>query len=1307
MKVSTILAAGAAIVSLAAGAALPRQDSSLNAKKDIGASFPRVKLETMAKTSATFEAGPRAAAAAAEGEIKSLYSCAPTMLSPAYNAVFTFDPAAGKVKIENFGGFAANAEYGFVADMIEAPFADGVITIPCAGLAGEDNATKLGIFENLGMDIYLRVGKIEYDDNFMSSIPEAQPELKLYVSDDYSTIETRLEKGISVAGVIDYSDLFGFWACSAACSGGMNFSRMASGALWELSDSELDFGTIFTSKEVSRKFTIKSTGDEPIDFTVSSDSPAFIATPASGTVEASGKQTVNVTFNPSEAGEYNAALTVKVGDKEEHITMTGTAETIPTDFSAIVTEGDASKITWENGSGEPWRLVDGFAVCNSTKNGATSVLKATFSGNKPKRITYDIDMNIDIYDHLGMSIEGRRMYDYSGRLQHSVSYIIPGGNRSVEWVLSSGNYSDGFLKVGNLRIEEVASWEGLLPNATVSPLSAEGFYNINGNAAASTTDAVMMLSLSPKEDSNLSFDYEAGSSEITVTMNETDLAKIPAGEKGTFHYDMAKGTPAFIFVKVKTPADALTESAMIGNMRLTAGKYNDSPIVFNAIVNSYLDDEGSYSASAGTVHNYPVEITLTTGGKATFKHLLPEHSDYPLPQVIEGRIEGNKIHIPTWKNVNIGTLAGYDENSLDFYPVYYNNRYWLVAGKVNGEMKQTETLDELTLTISEDGRTITPDSDFGVWSTWSFENYGILSFFRADSKFIAQIEGAEITSSVENVDFGTVSANGYEYTRSFNILTLGDDCEYSAIVEGGDGHFSISPEAGNITAGESTTLTVEFTTEEAGDYNAVIRIYSDGNDLEIPVTAKADAVPDFSAIVTAGKELITFDSKTEYPWAMEDGAAVSTNTGIHNSMSTLTLNFSVPEGKIGLFSLKGATCAEPTYDGFAIRFNGETVHSEVAHNENMDVTLPVQAGEYRVELMHVRDTKDEIYSAYDRTILRELSLVIEDAGAHHFHVQPAYKMLAPVGEPVSDVVAVRNLSTTSIEITGVKGDGCFEPLMPEVTVLPSKFATVEIPVVFRADKAGEYEGVITVSTSAGEVKIPVAAEADYVKYIGSPSASSFAGPYVTALMQYGETEVTATMLYPAELMETLKGADIESVTFFPTSIPDYTFTCPDVTAEAGETDTFSIADRVKGLTPVMTGEMADAENWELTIPFDSPYTYNGGNFLFQLTNNVAEPYGGNTRIQMAFRHFPSLPGKTIITLHDTPEPAVETLPYMRVKYEPSTLGVETVMPPLSEIVEVRYYSIDGTRLTAPQKGLNVIVTVYKNGETSSTVMIKK
>ena len=178
------------------------------------------------------------------------------------------------------------------------------------------------------------------------------------------------------------------------------------------------------------------------------------------------------------------------------------------------------------------------------------------------------------------------------------------------------------------------------------------------------------------------------------------------------------------------------------------------------------------------------------------------------------------------------------------------------------------------------------------------------------------------------------------------------------------------------------------------------------------------------------------------------------------------------------------------------------------------------------------------------------------------------------------------------------------------------------------------------------VKIPVAAEADYVKYIGSPSASSFAGPYVTALMQYGETEVTATMLYPAELMETLKGADIER-----NILPDLH---PRLYVHLPRRDCRSRRDRHvqhsrprEGSYPVMTGEMADAENWGADNPFDSPYTYNGGNFLFQLTNNVAEPYGGNTRIQMAFRHFPSLPGKTIITLHDTPGASCGDSPYMR------------------------------------------------------------
>ena len=127
--------------------------------------------------------------------------------------------------------------------------------------------------------------------------------------------------------------------------------------------------------------------------------------------------------------------------------------------------------------------------------------------------------------------------------------------------------------------------------------------------------------------------------------------------------------------------------------------------------------------------------------------------------------------------MNIGTLVGYDEESLQYLPVYYNNRFWLVAGKISNEVKQTETLDALTFTISEDGRVITPDSDFGVWQTWSHDSREIVSFFRSDSKFVAASQDAEITASVEEIDFGNLRANGFEYKKTVSLLASGTDCE--------------------------------------------------------------------------------------------------------------------------------------------------------------------------------------------------------------------------------------------------------------------------------------------------------------------------------------------------------------------------------------------------------------------------------------------------------------------------------------------------------------------------------------------------
>lgn len=1309
MKTQKISLPGMLLVALAssAGLTMQRHPAAMSAKESEPVA---IRLKPMAVRSSGFNVGPTAAQTENSSSTKTegLYSCASTTLSPAFNARFIFDTESGTVTIENFGGFNANDENRFVPETIVAPFEDGIITIACGNVGpGQENATRLGVLDAYGMDVYLQTGKIEWDENFMSCVPEPIPELKLYVSDDFSKIETRLDEGMSVTGVIDYMDFFGIWACSGACKGGMDFTRITPGEGWSVSDSSIDFGMTFAGETSTRTVTIKSTGDTDVEFSAKTDSPLFVVTPSEGVLQAASKQSFQVTYNPVAAGKDVATLTISGGGKSEKIELRASADVPATDFSAIVTEGDPSAITWDNSSAYPWRLIDGEAVNDLPLKNGEAILKATLSGNRPKRVSCDINMRRSLQDELVMRIEGHEMLRYRAAIGHTVSYIVPGGTRSVEWVLSSNIYPEGSVRIGNLCIEEVATWEGLSPDTSVTPLTAEGFMNINGNAVTSGTSSVMMLSLSPNEDSNLSFDYDAGVSEISILANDEEIGRIPSGETGTYHHEMAGGKPVFITIKATTPADNQNGGASIGNIRLSAGKYTDTPRRYNALLNSYLDTNGSYSPTDGVAYTYPLDIAITTGGKAIFRHLLPDNDLYPDAQTITGTVVGNKIHIPAYKNTNIGTIVGYDNESFKDCPAFYNNRFWLVAGAVDKDMRQTETLDELTFTISDDGKAITPDSDFGVYGTWSMENRDIVSFFRADSKFILASDIPEITTSTEFIDFGHTIANGYGYTRSISILSAGKECEYSAIIESDGDFFSVSPESGMLAEGESVELTVTLSSEKTGDFSGSLIVYSDGNDIEIPIAATVSDVPDYSEIVTEGKDLITFDPKTKYPWDMADGMAVSTNEGIHNSMSVLTALFSVPEEKIGILSFEGGTCAEPFYDGFAVIVDGNTIYSDAARNEDISVSLPFYPGDYRVEFNHVRDMVDEMYTPYDQSRLTALSLRIENPGAVHVREKIPFSLDAPVGEVASDVVRVMNTSDSPVEIISVSGDGSFGAVMPQSPMLSHKNQTVEIPVTFLSSDAGCFKGVITVETTTGIIEIPVRATADYVRYIGAAETSGYGIPYGAESLAYGDIGLSCTMCYPAESMKGLKDSQIESVTFFPSDIPDYTFSCPDILAEAGETDLSTVSNYVEGLTAVMTGEMADAVNWELTIPFDTPYTYEGGNFIFQLTNNALETYAGNTPVKMSFLQSSSIGGSSVVSFRGYAENTVKAVPFIKVKYTPGSLGVENTTRPLSEIKEIRYHNMDGTRINAPQKGLNIVTTVYNDGTTSSSVMMKR
>ena len=475
MKITRTLFSSVLLTAFSAVAATPMFSSGSTV--DPQTLINRVRQRPMSESNQQFDSGLAflKESAPQPGDISGLYFCDATTNSAAFNARFTFHPDKKTVTIENLGGFCAKAEYNFQPKEIEAKFEDGVITIPCSEVgAGSANATNLGVLKAYDMDVYLQVGRLDWTDDFMTYVDEPMSELKLYVSDDYSVIETRLEKNISVAGVIDYTDFFDVWAVSSACTGGMHFAKKEEGAAWKLSDTALDFGTTFVGTEVSRYVTVSSTGDADVEFATELSGGDFTVIPASGVITAGESQKLQVIFKPSTAGEANATLTVSGGEGSGVVTLTGVAEERATDFSVLISEGDASAVTWANTSDAPWRIVDGNAVFDNRTSNTESVLKATFSGNSVKSVSFDLNMRRSLSDYFKVKINGREVHSFQRDYTNTISCIVPGGNATVEFVVMSGNYPEGTLQLGNMKITNTKTWTGLSPDGECSTSHCRG-----------------------------------------------------------------------------------------------------------------------------------------------------------------------------------------------------------------------------------------------------------------------------------------------------------------------------------------------------------------------------------------------------------------------------------------------------------------------------------------------------------------------------------------------------------------------------------------------------------------------------------------------------------------------------------------------------------------------------------------------------------------------------------------------------------------------------------------------------------------
>lgn len=113
---------------------------------------------------------------------------------------------------------------------------------------------------------------------------------------------------------------------------------------------------------------------------------------------------------------------------------------------------------------------------------------------------------------------------------------------------------------------------------------------------------------------------------------------------------------------------------------------------------------------------------------------------------------------------------------------------------------------------------------------------------------------------------------------------------------------------------ETINIPVEYVSAEPGERVANLTIVTNMGTVTAKAVAKVCEYPDYSSLVSEGKEYISFSVDEEYPFMIEDGKAYNITSKYPDSwetISSLPFEITIPEGMVGRLEYSGHTWGTP------------------------------------------------------------------------------------------------------------------------------------------------------------------------------------------------------------------------------------------------------------------------------------------------------------------------------------------------------------------------------------------------------------